>query len=343
MYKTADETKPDFSLSGVWIEKDVDTNCSMKISQMNQEESIYGFLANTVGVDAHIDPSYVTAIQKYIVGNDALVVPLTEPENPNRIILKIINQQYKEPIKASITHNTVDKKIEIRVTYTANGISKILDEYGNAMELTEENGVILADTGSVGLAKGTYKFTVVDNKGNKKELSITPNVDSLFKVAYINGTDNMDNTVTYNKTQETKTTAENTLLNQIKATDTSKTFDRAIQDSNKAITAIGRQTRTSADEQLYLYKKYKVNPIYKYSVSKGTSYTTHHVAFTGPASGWASYSLDSTTGIVSFSNRKSVYSNGDTIYSSGYPVRPTVSLSATTSYSFYCCVKDRLL
>lgn len=290
-YAVADETKPDFSLNGVWVEKDVDTEFASKITQMNQEESVYGFIANTkarqinsndtnaiqnyintltaniIGVDASANPQTDTT---NTVVNDALVVPsITDITNPNRIILQIVNTNKFEPIKAKITHNTQKQKLEIRVTYTTNGIREILDEYGNKMVLKQENGVIYTDTGDTVLISGTYKFAIIDNKGNKKEISIYLNV-SLFKVAYINGIDNMNNTATYIKTQETKTTDETELLSEISTIDTSTTYSRAIKDSNEAITSIGEEERGSDEETVYIYSKYNVNSTTTYSwVSSG--------------------------------------------------------------------------
>ena len=318
-------------MAGVWVQKDVDTNYSGKMSQMNKEESIYGFIANTKAT--RITSADASKLQKYVDNLNSLQEEsiLADPTNQNRIILQIINQNYHEPIKANITYNKVDEKIEIRVTYTSNGISKILDEYGDQLELTNQEGIIVADTGSVGLAKGTYYFTVIDNKENQKELSITPDVDSLFKVAYINGTDNMDINATYKKTQETKTSDENTLLNQIKATDTSKTFSRAIQDSNKAITAIGQQTRTSEDEQWYMYGKYKSNKTPKYSVTKSSTYTTVVTSqnFTGYYC-YSSYSIGKDGITLSGSTRKSSGYGIDSM-----PVYPAPATKVTTSSFYY--------
>ena len=265
MDKQNNNTKADFSLSGIWLQKDTDTNYATKMSQMNYEENAYGFIANTKA--NVITSADAITLKPYV---DTLGDLFTDISNLNRIILKIIDTNKYEPIKANIAQNTVENRIEIRVTYSSNGISKILDEYGNTMDLTEEDGIILADTGSVGLAKGTYYFTVIDNKGNKKELSITPNVDSLFKVAYTNGTDNMDINATYKKTQATSTAAENTLLTNIKAANPGMSLNKAVSSSGGA-TAIQQQTRTSSDEKWYFYDKYNANSTYKYSVTEDTN------------------------------------------------------------------------
>ena len=107
---------------------------------------------------------------------DGLII--NDITNTNRIILQIINSNTPDPIKAKIIHNTTEQRLEIQVTYTLNGIREILDEYGEQMTLTEENGKILANTGEQALASGEYLFTVVDNKNNKKELRLYISVNS---------------------------------------------------------------------------------------------------------------------------------------------------------------------
>lgn len=302
-YTVSDATKPDFSLGGVWLQKDVDTAYSSKMTEMQKEDGIYGFLAHTKPVKILAEDTKV--IQKYIE-NVSTINSLDDISNTNRILLKIVDTQKYEPIKANIIHNKTEQKIEIRVTYTSNGIREIVDDFGNTMTLTQTDGVILADTGNVGLAKGTYYFTVIDNKDNKKELSIQPNVDSLYKVAYISGTDNMVHWTTYNKTQETRTSAENILLNQIRLEDTSTTYSRAIKDKNSAITAIGEETRNSEDEQIYFYGRYKANENNTYSVTQSSDYDIVKVKDTS-TSGYTIYQLDRSTGIVTFVSSSTVW------------------------------------
>ena len=306
VYSVTDETKPDFSLGGVWIQKNDDIEYANKLTEMKKEEGRYGFLANTKAMK--IISEEATTIQKYIVDEGVPEDQFADLTSTSRIILKIVDTTKYEPIKANVQYNAIDSKIEIRVTYSKNGINKILDEYGNEMTYTEKDGMILADTGDKGLAKGTYYFTIIDNEGNKKELNIDVVVDSLFKVAYINGIDNMNIDTTYAKTQETKTTAENTLLNQITAIDTSTTYSRAIQDRNNAITAIGEETRDSEDEQIYMYSKYKAKENYTYSAfQNGNSYTTVKAYFLD--GGHSSYRIESD-GKMYFTN----FSTGGTLY-----------------------------
>ncbi len=264
-YIVDDETKPNYYLSGIWVGKDADEGYESKISQMNSEESIYGFIKNTVARK----PFQFGYVRRYIDKLSKLVVDNNYPQinditNANRIILQIVNTNKVEPIKANIKQNAENSKIEIQVTYTANGIREILDDNGTPMTLIQENGIIYTDTGDIALAKGTYYFTIVDNKEIKQKLSITPTVHSLLKVAYINGIDNMDNTNTYTKTQETTSAAENALGDQLIAKYPSIYYWRAITDINKAITAIGAETRTEDDEQLYLWNRYKANSEIKY-------------------------------------------------------------------------------
>ena len=337
VYSVTDETKPDFSLGGVWIQKNDDIEYANKLTEMKKEEGRYGFLANTKAMK--IISEEATTIQKYIVDEGIPEDQFADLTSTSRIILKIVDTTKYEPIKANVQYNAIDSKIEIRVTYSKNGINKILDEYGNEMTYTEKDGMILADTGDKGLAKGTYYFTIIDNEENKKELNIDVIVDSLFKIAYINGIDNMNIDKTYAKTQETKTTAENTLLNQITAIDTSTTYSRAIKDGNNAITAIGEETRGSEDEQIYLYGKYKVNEKNTYSLSKSTTNTTRMFRWSGENQnyGWKSYSFDSSSGKVTFSNWSSptTASTSITLYSvSGLSTRKSSTTNSTIS-SFY--------
>ena len=261
-YTVSDATKPDFSLGGVWLQKDVDTAYSSKMTEMQKEDGIYGFLAHTKPVKILAEDTKV--IQKYIE-NVTTINSLDDISNTNRILLKIVDTQKYEPIKANIIHNKTEQKIEIRVTYTSNGIREIVDDYGNAMALTQTDGVILADTGNVGLAKGTYYFTVIDNKDNKKELSIQPNVDSLYKVAYINKIDNMNLIETYTKTQESKTSSEIELINKIYENDSQIKCQKVIKDVNNLLTGIVSDERGSYEEQLYIYSKYNTTSQTSYS------------------------------------------------------------------------------
>ena len=66
MYET---DKKDFSLAGVWLEYNPLASTSevtTKVNSMTGEENSYGFIANTVGVDVHIDPKIQTTWQMYI-------------------------------------------------------------------------------------------------------------------------------------------------------------------------------------------------------------------------------------------------------------------------------------
>ncbi len=280
MYKIADETKPDFSLSGIWIEKDVDTTYATKIAEMNKEEGTYGFIANTkpkqiTSIDINTIQNYINTLTTNIVGNDALAVPtINNITNSNRIILQIVNTSKYEPIKARITYNPENQKIEIRVTYTSNGIREILDENGNNVNFVKQNGIIIIEKENIELDKNIYYFIIVDNKGNKKELTIGS--IHIYKVAYINGTDNMDNSETYEKRREKLvngiTDDESTLLNKIGEKNTNTNLIRAMINENSTITAIEEETRTNEDEQFYSYSKYTTK-ITHYSATKG-SYKT---------------------------------------------------------------------
>ena len=64
-YKT--ETR-DFSLAGIWVEYTPLANASAvntKINNMQGENNQYGFIANTIGVNANSETSYKTMIETY--------------------------------------------------------------------------------------------------------------------------------------------------------------------------------------------------------------------------------------------------------------------------------------
>ena len=192
MYKQKLETVPDFLLTGVWLEKEVDTSYSSKITEMNKEDGIYGFIANVVGVgvldDSITDPTAQKTIQIYAnaVGVGVLDDPITDPTNTNRIILKIINDKNQDPIKAYGSYNRKTGKIEIQVTYATYGISKIIDEEKNELYLKKENGVIKTDTGEKVLENIKNSFEIIDNKNNKKYLEIY--IPGIYVNLYTDGT-----------------------------------------------------------------------------------------------------------------------------------------------------------
>ena len=186
------------------------------------------------------------------------------------------------------------------------------------MSITEENGIILADTGTSTLGIGTFKFTIIDNKGNKQELNITINVDSFYKVAYVDGIDNMDNTATYNKTQETKTTTENDLINQLTAIDNSKTFSRVITDSNNGVIAITESSRLDSDEQLYVFAKFVARKSYSYSLGSFGGWSSMWVYDSRAGGGFTSYTLLPDKGVkfgdhVQMSDKSKTYFS-DAVY-----------------------------
>ncbi len=182
MYSTNNETAPDYLLSGIWVEEKVDSSYSSKMNEMNKEEGIYGFLANTKAVQ--INATDTGILQKY-VGNDAPVVPLNDVTNLNRIMLKIIDTNKQELIKAKIQHNEIAETITITVTYTKYGIAKIVDDEGKEVTYTSENGII---TAVVNEKEGINTFTITDKKGNKKELQITVPPKGIYVKLYTDGT-----------------------------------------------------------------------------------------------------------------------------------------------------------
>ena len=180
MYLTNDETKPDYSLNGIWIEEKADNSYSSKIKEMNKEEGIYGFLAHTKAVQ--INKTDTDILQKY-VENDATVIPLNDITSTNKIILKILNENKYEPIKAKIAHNESEGKIEITITYTKNGIAKIVYKAGTELSFEKTDKTIVA---TIDVKPGNNHFTVIDNKNNKKELEVTV-IPKLYATLYKDG------------------------------------------------------------------------------------------------------------------------------------------------------------
>lgn len=341
MIEVDDVTKPDFSLSGVWIEKDVDTDYANKVTEMNKEEGKYEFLANTK--PARINGEDRDVLLEYVLNDNCNI---ENTNSLNRIILKIINTNQVEPIKASRRYNAQEKRIEISVTYTANGISKILNSYGEEMPLTEENGVIQANTGNEVLGKGTYKFTVIDNKGNKQELSIIRN-SSLFNVAYVNGIDNMDNSATYSVTLGTQTEDEKAVINQLydKLYETNPdsviSYRRAIKYDDYTMTLIESLPRTDADEQLYFWSKCNAKVHATWKSESGVK--SNWMATANYVYRYRNVQTSSDSPFVTFSNL--LYSKGNSFPAGAvYTSSKTFSSPASSnSREYYCWTSHKFI
>ncbi len=188
-HKQETETAPDFLLTGIWLEKNIDANFTNKIAQMNSEESIYGFIKNTIALSSN--QTTQNEIQNYIantVGNDAPVVPqIPDPLNPNRVILKIINQNNQAPIKAKASYNKDTGLIQIDVTYSQYGIAKILYENTQELKLTKNGNKATATSEGLNIKYGTAKITIIDNKGNTKELELAI-TSRVYATLYSDGT-----------------------------------------------------------------------------------------------------------------------------------------------------------
>ncbi len=203
-YRQEDETKPDFLLTGIWFEIDVDNNYTNKIIQMNSENSIYGFIANTIAVSSNQTTG--NEIQNYInklstdTGTDDQWSPLQSKKvinatnqiyntntnvgariacpqiaditNPNRIILKIINQNNQDPIKAKASYNKDTGLIEVQVTYSQYGIQKILYEDTQELKLTKNGNKVTASTEGINVEAGDRTITIIDKKGNTREILV---------------------------------------------------------------------------------------------------------------------------------------------------------------------------
>ena len=78
----------------------------------------------------------------------------------------------KEAITAKAEYNKDTNQIEVRIAYSENEISKIMLNNTNELSMTNTNGLITANTQKINLAYGTYTITIIDNKGNTKELEV---------------------------------------------------------------------------------------------------------------------------------------------------------------------------
>lgn len=193
-YSLGEETKPNFLFTGVWVAKDVDelANINATIEEMNSEDGKYGFIKNTIAIvniqgwQNHIN----TYIQKLLVDNETTDTSLiTDPTNRNRIILRIIDQNNIDPIKANYTYNRIAGKIDVFVTYSKYGISKVLYEETEELKLTlEDNNRATATTeGIIDLEDGIRTITIIDNKGNKKRINIEVR-NCIYATLYDDGT-----------------------------------------------------------------------------------------------------------------------------------------------------------
>ena len=150
------------SLSGIWVEYDTNADVATKVSNMQGENNKYGFIANTVGVNANNETSYVTTIEK-----SHLDSKIKKPINQYRTILKITNSNKLEPIMANAKYDENIEKVKIEVTYSINGISKIIDSKGNILS---ENS-LTADTGDEVIGNKVYTYVIIDNLGNQKQIT----------------------------------------------------------------------------------------------------------------------------------------------------------------------------
>lgn len=226
------------------------------------------------------------------------------------------------------------------------------DEIGNVLPSNEEiigdltadkTFIINKNSKYIVLAKGTKDGI---QKTGKKAIKINLFTNIIYTVSYTNGTDNMNFVSTYNKTTENATSEEQNKLNEIKANDSSTTYKRAIKNSNGTITAIGEETRTSDDEQIYLYGKYSVAHNQEYYVEKESSkYEECILKQFKDAGFWSpylypSYSTSRSTGDVTLNGNQyttsvpsSAYCEGDINSSTGYI--DTSLTNKCTDGSFY--------
>lgn len=86
------------------------------------------------------------------------------------------------PIDAKATYDETSGKIKIEVTYSKNGIAKILDEDGNVLSRNS----LTADTGDKLIVNKTYTFTIIDNLGNEKKVKISGIIPAFYGAVVTN-------------------------------------------------------------------------------------------------------------------------------------------------------------
>ena len=196
--------KIDFSLSGIWVEYKPLTSKSAvttKVKEMTGEENKYGFIANIVGVSATDDPLIQTTIERYIniIGNDAIIVPpINDTENTYRTILNVVDTNKPEPIKAKAYYDENEEKNKIEVMYKTNAIEKIIDVKG---KILSQNSTT-ADTGDEVIGNKVYKYIIIDNKGNQKEIILEVSGLDIYIIENLDDLKLFRNAVNAGKTTE---------------------------------------------------------------------------------------------------------------------------------------------
>ena len=204
------------------------------------------------------------------------------------------------------------------------------DEKGNIINPIESIiGDSTADKSFIINKNGKYTAIVKGTKNEvqkrgKKEIEVNSVTNIIYTVSYNTGIDNMDFSSTYDKTKATSTNEERTKLNEIKAKDSSTAYNRTVKNENGTITAIAEESRTNDDEQIYLYGQYTSNSSKEYYAEKSsskstiTSIYTHRNSSTywykGYPEFYSSYSINSTTGVVTLNSLKVTKTVGSTGY-----------------------------
>lgn len=180
MYET---DKMDYSLAGIWVEYNPLANSmevTSKISNMLGEENVYGFISNTKPVS--MTSKEQNAIEQYtgnIAGGNFSNNLIIDIQNVNRTILKIINTNQVEPIKAKVTYK--NEKVVLELIYFKNDIKQVLTEKGKELIKTSTNTYELENLDDV-----TYTYKIIDAENNVKEVRIDdiyiiPDVEALNK------------------------------------------------------------------------------------------------------------------------------------------------------------------
>lgn len=168
---TYETEEVDFSFAGLWVEYNI-SEVTIKLDNMKGEENKYGFISNVIATANDI--TMQNTIQTYIdylnktVSRDIPKDLLINITNQSRTILKIIDTGKIEPIKGKAYYNIEEERIDIEVTYNKNAISKIIDKNGKILSTSSTK----ANTGDELIGNGIYKYIVIDNQGNMKQLDL---------------------------------------------------------------------------------------------------------------------------------------------------------------------------
>ncbi len=186
MYKQKEETKPDFLLTGTWIEINPDTEYKTKIANMNKENNSYGFIANTISTsfeDSAEKSIIETYIEKFLENN----IIYNDVLNYKRITLKVVNENATIAMKTKAEFTKDTGLITVEITYSKYGINKILLNKNQELTFNKENGIIKANTLGIALDDGKNTIIIEDKNGNVNILKVEV-INNIYVTLYTDGT-----------------------------------------------------------------------------------------------------------------------------------------------------------